>query len=142
METLLKEKIIIPAETRHLKMVHDFMRKMSEASQLSPSDTNKVILATDEAVTNIIEHAYEYQQTDPIDIEVKVNSQRFKVTITDSGNAFDSHSIREPDILEHLKKSRKKGLGILLMRQAMDEVYYFFREGKSNEISMIKHIKK
>ena len=141
MKEVIEDKIVIPSETRHLKQVRDFIRQMTKASQLSPSDENKVVLAVDEAVTNIIEHAYEYRQLDSINIKVKTNPQRFQVTITDFGKTFDPHSIREPDILEHVKNGKKRGLGIFLMRQAMDEVYYFSREGKPNELSMIKHIR-
>ena len=41
---------------------------------------------------------------------------------------------------EHVKIGSKKGLGIFLMRQIMDEVRYQFKEGISNELLLVKYI--
>jgi serine/threonine-protein kinase RsbW len=134
------DRIVITNDTKFLGFVREFMSRMIHASSLSRQDENKVILAVDEAVANIIEHAYENQREGTIDIEVEADAKKFKVTIRDSGRKFSPEAIQDPSVQEHIKIKKKKGLGIFLMRQIMDEVRYTFREGIQNELVLVKYV--
>lgn len=137
-----RDRIIISNDTRFLSLMRDFTARMIRASEVSRVEESKIILAVDEAVTNIIEHGYESQKDGTIEMEIEADLERFKVTIRDSGKEFDPSSIKDPDMYDHVKKGKKKGLGIFLMRQIMDEVKYVFKEGVQNELILIKHLKK
>ena len=43
--------------------------------------------------------------------------------------------------MDHVKQGKKKGLGIFLMRQIMDEVRYAFKDGIKNEVVLVKYIR-
>lgn len=134
------DRIVITNDTKFLGFVREFMSRMIRQSSLSREDENKIILAVDEAVANIIEHAYENQREGTIDVECSADPQKFVVTIRDSGQQFSPEAIETPSIEGHVKMKKKKGLGIYLMRLIMDEVRYTFREGIQNELVLVKYI--
>ena len=119
--------------------VHAYLARHSNIS-LS-IDENKIILAVDEAVTNVIEHGYDEQNDGSIEIDVVSAPAAFKITIRDTGKIFNPTSTPSLNVQDHVKMGRKKGLGIFLMRQIMDEVKYTFRDGVKNELILVKFIK-
>ena len=76
-----------------------------------------------------------------IEIEVEAGDQQFKIVIRDTGRIFNPESIPDPDMKEHVQRGHKKGLGIFLMRQIMDEVRYKFKDGVKNELTLVKFIR-
>ncbi|MDP6959673.1 MAG: ATP-binding protein, partial [Planctomycetota bacterium] len=129
----LKDRLVVTNDTKHLTVVREFIARLIQQSALSKEDENKIILAVDEAVTNVIEHGYDNQNDGSIEIDVVSSPSSFKITIRDTGKVLN--------VQDHVKMGRKKGLGIFLMRQIMDEVKYTFRDGVKNELTMVKLIK-
>jgi serine/threonine-protein kinase RsbW len=141
MDRSLKDRLAVSNETRYLIVVRDFIGRMARQSPLSADEANKIILAVDEAVTNIIEHGFNRGEQGTIEIEVEFDPGRFQVVIRDTGRVFNPESIPNPDLDEHVKAGRKKGLGIFLMRQIMDEVRYKYKDGVQNELTLVKYTK-
>ena len=141
MGEILKDRLVVTNDTKHLIVVRDFVARLIRQSRLAKDDENKVILAVDEAVTNVIEHGYDEGADGSIEIEVEADESQFKVVIRDTGRLFNPESIPDPDMKEHVQKGHKKGLGIFLMRQIMDEVRYKFKDGIKNELTLVKYIR-
>ena len=141
MGEILKDRLIVSNDTKFLIVVRDFVSRLIRQSRMAKEEENKVILAVDEAVTNIIEHGYDEGAEGSIEIEVEVGGDQFKVIIRDTGRVFNPSSIPDPDMKEHVQKGHKKGLGIFLMRQIMDEVRYKFKDGVKNELTLVKFIR-
>lgn len=141
MSQILKDRLVVTNDTKHLIVVRDFVSRMVRSSRLSKDQENKVILAVDEAVTNIMEHGYDPGIEGLIEIEAEVDESCFKVVIRDNGRVFNPESVPVVDMARHLKARRKKGLGIFLMRQIMDEVRYRFQDGIRNELTLVKFSK-
>jgi anti-sigma regulatory factor (Ser/Thr protein kinase) len=137
----LKDRLVVSNDTKHLMLVRDFVSRLIRQSRLAKEEENKVILAVDEAVTNIIEHGYDEGADGSIEIEVEADDDQFKILIRDSGRVFNPESIPNPDMKDHVQRGHKKGLGIFLMRQIMDEVRYKFRDGVKNELTLVKFIR-
>jgi anti-sigma regulatory factor (Ser/Thr protein kinase) len=137
----LKDRLVVTNDTKYLIVVRDFISRLVLQSKLSRDDENKIILAVDEAVTNIIEHGYDEGTEGSIEIEVESDDAQFKVMIRDTGRVFNPESIPSPDLSDHVKAGKKKGLGIFLMRQIMDEVRYRFKDGVKNELTLVKYIR-
>ncbi|MHC4606439.1 MAG: ATP-binding protein [Planctomycetota bacterium] len=142
MGEVLKEQLVVGSHTKNLMQVRDFVRGLVRRSRLAVEEENKVILAVDEAVSNIIEHGYsEGGGPGGIEIEVEADDEQFKIRIRDTGTVFDPEAVQEPDIVRASAGTRKRGLGIFLMRQVMDEVRYRFQEGLKNELTLVKYIR-
>ena len=141
MTDMLREQISITSDTRHLSVIREFISRMIRQSALPTEEENKIILAVDEAVTNIIEHGYDEGVSGSIELDIEADEQQFKIVIHDSGRVFNPESVPDPDMKEHVQKGYKKGLGIFLMRQIMDEVRYKFKDGVKNELTLVKFIR-
>ncbi|MES2272966.1 MAG: ATP-binding protein [Chlamydiota bacterium] len=102
----------------------------------------KVELASEEALVNIIHHAYK-KAPGKIEIDIKViENAKVEIAIKDSGPPFDP--LGEPTEIDRhapLEERKVGGLGIHLMRQYMDEVRYF-RDGDINTLFLVKNFPK
>ena len=137
----LKDRIVVSNDTKHLVVVREFISRLVLQSRLSRDDENKIILAVDEAVTNIIEHGYDEGVEGSIELEVETDGVQFKIMIRDTGRIFNPDTIPMPDLTDHVRAGKKKGLGIFLMRQIMDEVRYRFKDGVKNELTLVKYVR-
>ena len=134
-----KELKIVSA-TENLSLVRDFTKTAAEDSGFANDVVAKIVLAVDEACTNIIKHAYKYSVQGEIVITASLENSKFTITLTDSGAHFDSKTIPEPDLEKYAKERKVGGLGMFLMKKLMDEVTYHNLEGDSNQVTMVKYI--
>ena len=140
MAITLKRNLTILSDTAHLKEVRDFVGQVVRASEVGADLQNRLVLAIDEAVTNIIKHAYEEGRKDAVDLRIDVSPSRFEVVIHDRGKSFNPSALQDLEITAHVQAGRTNGLGVFLMRQIMDEVEYVFKEGIRNELRMVKYL--
>lgn len=95
---------------------------------MSPDDCVRVVMAVDEALTNIIRHGYRGRTDRPITIKLSpIHPRRFEgvqIVIEDETDATDLSMIRRlrPD------ETRPGGLGVHIIHEAVDEVEYERRE--------------
>lgn len=138
----LKAELVVSNETANLASVRDFIQDNLRKTKLPQSEHRKIILAVDEAVSNIIRHAYDdfTRGTRTIEILFAADETKVSLTLKDSGKEFDPTVVNEPDIQEHVKLGKRYGLGLFLMRRIMDEVKFIFRSGIENMLTMVKYI--
>jgi len=131
----------VPNSTVHLAAVREIVGEMvCRSSYPTKKDVSIITLAVDEAVANIMEHAYrdDVEGKMEIELEISADGEQFVVVLRDRGTPFDPASVAAPDIKEHVSEGRKHGLGLALMRSVMDEVSYTFVEGGANELRMVR----
>ena len=140
MTTRVERTLSVSNATENLSKVRDFVTMATREGGVGPEDENRIILAVDEAVSNIIEHAFENTLQGLIKVELDVDPSRCCITIHDSGKRFDPLSVEPPDLEDHIRSGRKRGLGVFLMRQIMDEVHYHFKADVENVLTLIKNL--
>lgn len=135
-------EMVVPNDTKYLTDVRELVSSVLAESSIEGKARNMIVLAVDEAIANIMEHATDNKLDSDIKIElcVKSDNEKFQIIIRDSGKRFDPTGIDEVDVKMHLKSGKKHGLGIFLIRQIMDEVNYSYKKDCINELSMIKYI--
>ena len=126
------------ANFEYLDEIRDFVGSIARDGGFSDKDIYNIQLATDEAASNIIEHAYEGVSDGILELSCGMLDDTIKIVLTDHGEPFDPGSIPMPDLKADLTERKIGGLGIFLMRKLMDEVHYEPREDKSNVLTMIK----
>lgn len=134
----MKQTATFSAELTELRAMLDWIRNLlSDAGYLSAT-VRKAELASEEALVNIIRHAYK-QGEGKIKIHVEIfPKDRVEIAILDKGPPFNPLlEETEIDASIPLEEREEGGLGILLMRQYMDEVLYK-RERGSNVLTLIK----
>jgi serine/threonine-protein kinase RsbW len=140
-ETALKKQTLkIDSRTDQLVTVREFVSQAAVASGFSEEEVSKIALAVDEACTNVIKHAYQYDAKKKILITVKNTNNEFEVSIVDNGKQFDPRKITTPDMKEYLSSFKRGGLGVVLMKKMMDKVEYNIEPGIRNQVRLIKLI--
>lgn len=132
-------RIDVPASTQQLSVVRDFVTNHARAYGFGESDIEEIRLAVDEAMTNVIKHAYQFDESKIVYVTLGKNKAEFWVAIQDSGEAFDLEKYQEPDVSERIKQRKKGGVGVFLIRKLMDKVEYS-RKNSHNEIRMTKNL--
>jgi serine/threonine-protein kinase RsbW len=138
----VRHELKIANETRYLASVREAVRDVVECSGFPADQLNKLTLAVDESVTNVMEHAYEDDLEGELFIEIvlEASPDSFSAVIRDHGKRFDPTTVPVPNLRSHVDEGRRHGLGIFLMKQIMDEVTYTsFPEGH-NELRLVKRI--
>ena len=132
-------ELSVKSSTDNLSIIRDFIKNTALSLGYSNAVIGNIILAVDEACTNIIKHAYKYSPSGDIQIELNRIANKFIITILDNGIEFDPNLIPEPDIKEYYKQRRIGGLGMYLMKKMMDEVVYSKYKNK-NQVKMVKYL--
>jgi len=127
------------AKFEFLDEIRDFVGEIARAGGFGEKDIYNIQLATDEAASNIIEHAYENRPDGILELSCGMQGDSIKIILTDRGESFDPSEIPMPDLKADLSDRKIGGLGIFLMRKLMDEVQYEARPDKSNVLTMLKH---
>jgi serine/threonine-protein kinase RsbW len=127
------------SRTNNLLEVREFIGRAARQAGFDEEDVANIVLAVDEACTNIIKHAYQYSPNKEIEINIIPSNQSFEIRIYDTGRTFDPTTLRPPNLKEQLRQYRRGGLGVYLMKRLMDEVEYNFQQGKRNEVRLIKY---
>lgn len=139
--TDLRRELTIPNETKHLATVRQAVMEVLELTPFDTKTKNKIVVAVDEALANVVEHAYQGGQG-LIELVFAIEGGRkLLVMIRDNGVRFDpgDTGLKDSiDIQKHIKLGLKGGLGLFLMRQIMDEVQYRHETPWTNELVMIK----
>ncbi len=131
----------VKSKTENLSVVRDFISSAAAEINIPKDVAENIILAVDEACTNIIKHAYKYSPDGEIIVKVKPSLSKFVVSIIDNGLSFEPDSIPEPDLQKYYRQRRVGGLGVYLMKTLMDEVKYVSKPGKYNEVLLSKNLK-
>lgn len=133
----------ITNDTSHLGVVRDFVREGIETGQFPDKYTNRITVAVDEAITNVVEHAF--KNVDPgvgeIRLKQTVDEKGYCITIEDNGLSFDAKKSAdtEIDIRKHVEEGKSGGLGIFFMRQVMDVVDFQYEAKVCNRLMLIKY---
>lgn len=132
------KKLIVKSRTENLSRIRDFVSSNASEAGFSKDEIDEMILAVDEACTNVIKHAYKFSPDGDIILEIKFDDNAFTITIEDNGISFNPDEIPEPDLQKYYREHRVGGLGMYLMKTLMDEVKYKSEPGKFNRVSLTK----
>lgn len=130
----------IESRTGNLLEVREFVLRAAREFGFSEEEASKIVLAVDEACTNVIKHAYQFATDRKIEIVIQPVKDRMQITVIDDGKSFNPSIAKLPDLKQHLSHYRRGGLGIYLMRTLMDKVEYKYAPGKKNEVRLTKYL--
>lgn len=131
-------EIRISSDPRLLTVVRAMIGQVCKLMECPKEEERKIVLAVDEACTNIIKHAYLGDRNQTITIFCNYDDAKLEVFLRDCGRPVDARCVRP----RKLDEIRPGGLGTHFIRSIMDEVDYSFEEGCGNVLRMVKHIRK
>lgn len=108
----------IPARPARLAQVRQDVRAFLSGQEVSTQDMEAIVLALDEACTNIIRHAYSGECDNPISIDLEVAPEGVTVLLTDEAPRVDAEAL----VAQPPAPGEPGRLGLHFIHQLMDAV--------------------
>jgi serine/threonine-protein kinase RsbW len=126
--------LTVPSHPRMLSIARTFVEAVCQAREVDRSSIHAIVLATGEAVTNIVRHAHRDCPEASFQIECHVGPDTVEVIFVDQGAPFDLSQV------PHLPPGelRLGGRGVYLMRVLMDEISCQPLGQRGNRLRMVK----
>jgi sigma-B regulation protein RsbU (phosphoserine phosphatase) len=131
-------KKIFPGEYASLAEIAELISRSAKNAGFNPTEVFSIETAVDEAVSNIIEHAYGEEGKGNIVCSILLAPEKITIILEDTGKPFDPTCIPLPDLKSPLKDRPDHGLGYYMMCQLLDEVHYEFND-TSNRLTLVKN---
>ena len=134
-------KISIVSSPSILPVIRPAVDKLCRLVGFDETCAGGIVLAVDEALANIIEHAYDGRQDQPIEVTLTPRmtagvATGLEVGLRDFGRVVDPCVIRG----RPLEDVRPGGLGVHIMRSCMDEVEYIHPQEGGTLLRMGKRL--
>jgi anti-sigma regulatory factor (Ser/Thr protein kinase) len=124
----------VPSNPRMLSVARTFVEAVCLSRQVDRNTIHALVLATGEAVTNIVRHAHKNRPDAAFQIQCRVRPDTVEVVLFDEGEPFDLNQVPHLDPSE----LRPGGRGVYLMRVLMDEIICQPRSQRGNELRLVK----
>ena len=134
------ESVTLTAVIENLDTVNGFIRNKLEALGAQRNVLMQIRLAVEEIFVNISSYAYD-PSVGPAEVRCEVLEDPLRVVIQflDGGTPFDPLAKEDADTSEDALMERDGGLGILLVKETMDDVKYEYKNGK-NVLTILKKL--
>ena len=132
---MTKGKLEFTSHTANLALMRSFVRKFLERHPFSEKQRTLMVLGIDEACTNVIRHAYDLRDDQPIAISVEALNTCVRVRLRDYGTKKAPHTMRGRAETE----VKPGGLGLHLIRNAFDKVDYILKP-RGTELVLTKKL--
>jgi len=109
----------VTSDPEHLSEVRRAIEEFCTNAGFDAKTTGEIGLVVNEAMANIIRHAYRDAPKKPIEVEAQFGGGILRVRLRDWGNGVDPS--RRPDKTDPLTPG---GLGLVCMRKLMDETRF------------------
>jgi len=133
----VQERLFRQVTLGDLAAIRHYVRQAAEAGGLDGTALEELVVAANEALSNIIRHGFKGQPAD-ISVTIACSPEAVEVTLRDQGPAFDPHDAPPPDTSLPLEQRPFGGLGVQLMRELCDEMRYRREAGSGNELRLLK----
>lgn len=118
-----ESKFEFASDLSNLHDVRTFVRKVCEkmpAGRIKTFEIERIVLAANEVVANIIKHAYKGSDDDKIQIVSTISKDAISLQFFDRGESFDPDLVESPNF----DGSRDGGFGMYIISKSVDEVTY------------------
>jgi glutamate/tyrosine decarboxylase-like PLP-dependent enzyme/anti-sigma regulatory factor (Ser/Thr protein kinase) len=127
----------IPARLENLSEIRHFVRERATTLDVDPGVIPDLLLAVDEAATNVVVHGYQ-EREGVVEIEVMREEDALVIRLRDEAEPFDPTSLPAPDLAAPLEERALGKMGMYLVRQVMDEMSHRITLERGNELTLVK----
>jgi len=128
-------RLVMPSHPRFLSVVRAAVGELGLVYGLPEESSRGLTLAVDEALANIIRHAYKNRYDQEIELNCQAGADQMEFTLLDWGEPPDPAKI----CAQPLDNVSLSGRGTHLIKAIMDEVCYERVLG-GNQLKLIKHL--
>lgn len=131
----MKKTLHLINDVNEVTKMAEWIELLAEEAGLAPDKTFQLNLALEEAVVNVINYAYPGQEGMPVTLDCEILDDKLSFVLDDSGVPFDPTKNEDPDITLSAEDRPIGGLGIMLVRQFMQDISYEYVDGH-NRLSL------
>ncbi|MBP5305987.1 MAG: ATP-binding protein [Lachnospiraceae bacterium] len=126
------KEIEVAADVNELDKVISFLEENLEDAGASMKAITQINVSAEEIFVNIASYAYsEDGGKAKISLKIEEDPKNAVIKFTDSGVFFDPLSHTDPDASRAGDVDAVGGFGILMVKKAMDEVSYEYKDGQN-----------
>jgi sigma-B regulation protein RsbU (phosphoserine phosphatase) len=116
-------KLTLPAEIDSITKFHNFILEKTKPNSKIQKNIHDIYLAAEEAIINIIKHAYPADKKGSITLSLNLTSADcLVIKIEDQGKPFDPTKVKPLQLGDDINKLSVGGIGCHLMQQLTDEM--------------------
>ena len=130
----MEKRFELNASSEVLSPFRKELRQILNDAGWEKKTVEEVLLAADEALTNVIRHAYQ-GTAGKIGVLVQASPEKIEIVLEDHGRKFDPTQVPSPE----LPREKPGGLGVHFIRTIMDQMIYDDHDPKMNRLRLIKH---
>ena len=127
----------VAAKLQNLAEIRRFVEEAAVALGIDQAVIPDAVLAMNEAATNVILHGYQ-GRGGCLDIEVGREGDDLVLRLRDQAPPFDPTTIPSPDLTRLEEEPLPGGLGVYLIRRAVDRMLHPLTPQGGNELILIK----
>ncbi len=135
-------RLSYPNEPASLDRLESDLADFSARQKVEPKAHSALQLCLDEALSNVIAHAFEPGERHTIELELLADTHGVTATLVDSGKPFDplrealarnplKAGAGESSAAEATEDEHGPGMGVFLMRRLLDELHYVRQDGRN-----------
>lgn len=132
--------LTVPNDLIYLTAIQAYAGEVARVMGFKPSRIQMILLALEEAVANVVEHAFEPGEKISFQIILEPMTSGLKIIIKEKGLPFSPDLVPEYMAPKDLDDPISNGLGSFLMKKSVDEISFhnLGREGK--ELHLITYL--
>lgn len=135
-------RIELPYDEESIYLATDLVTREAELLGFPLTEISRIKIATYEACLNAIQHARTARAQSKIVVEVERLMNALQIRVVDFGRGFQMREARPFDVAEAAQKGRTGGMGLHIIRRAMDIVDYQLDHLNGNTLQMTKYLRK
>lgn len=112
--------------------INKSIREYLSGNKIETHVCNAVEICLTEALNNVIKHAYKGENTNQIEIVIRIITNQLEIDIIDEGSPRQNLIISElnfdPADIDNLPEG---GMGLYIIKQLMDDLNYYSLNGKN-----------
>jgi anti-sigma regulatory factor (Ser/Thr protein kinase)/GNAT superfamily N-acetyltransferase len=133
-------RLTMPNNRAYIPVACAYVDECAQRLGFEEDDRRMIVRAVSEAASNVIEHAFEPSEGASFEISCERVALGLKIVVKDLGLPFDPRELEQIGLNERHPRSGH-GLGIMTMKESMDEVEFHNLGPEGKETVLIKYLR-
>lgn len=127
------------AKSQYQSRIRQLIHRLALGAGLAEVDADDLVLAVDEAIANIIQHAYGEGLPRVFHLVAARGRRELLIMLKDHGHPFNPLAMPAPIPMQRLHEGHRGGLGIYLMRNLTDRLSHSY-DGTCNRLVLLRGV--
>jgi len=119
----MRHRFNCKCSTKRLKEIRRFVTEVLKDYNLPELSINELVLAVDEVCANLMIHSHNCNPKESFELSINIDDDSTIIfEIVDHGIGFNVEKYKEPSLSDLIKRKKKGGMGLILVKRIMDKI--------------------